>query len=147
MTEDIELALRENGRRVTAPRRAIAHAISQADGWLRPQEIHARARSEYQRLGLVTVYRTLSLLLDLGCVRRIHLEDGCHGYARAQLDHGHHLVCRQCQQVIEFPGVEDMRPIMRQVAQRTGFLIEDHMLELVGLCPACQAQASSGDAG
>lgn len=147
MNNDILLALRADGRRVTAPRRAVARAIAEADGWLRPQEIHERARREYQPLGLVTVYRTLSLLMDLGCVRRIHLEDGCHGYARAQLDHGHHLICRQCQQVIEFPGVEDMRPIMRQVARRTGFLIEDHMLELVGLCPTCQDGDRSGHGG
>jgi Fe2+ or Zn2+ uptake regulation protein len=138
MSDDILSSLREAGKRVTAPRRAVAQAISEADGWLRPHEIHRRGQRIHRPLGLVTVYRTLALLLDPGCVRRIHLDDGCHGYARAQLDHGHHLVCRRCQQVIEFAGVEDMQPVISRLAQRTGFLVEDHMLELVGLCPSCQ---------
>ncbi|MGA9533351.1 MAG: Fur family transcriptional regulator [Anaerolineales bacterium] len=145
MSDEILSSMRAAGKRVTAPRRAVAQAISEADGWLRPQQVHQRGQRIYRPLGLVTVYRTLSLLLDLGCVRRIHLEDGCHGYARAQLDHGHHLVCRRCQQVTEFAGSEDMRPIMRRVAQHTGFLVEDHMLELVGLCPTCQEETAAND--
>lgn len=147
MNDDILASIRAAGKRVTEPRRAVAEAVGAADGWLRPQEVHRRAQRSYPPLGLVTVYRTLALLLELGCVRRIHLEDGCHGYARAQLDHGHHLVCRQCQQVIEFAGVEDLGPIMGRIARRTGFLVEDHMLELVGLCPDCQKEAEAGDAG
>jgi Fe2+ or Zn2+ uptake regulation protein len=90
-------------------------------------------------VGLVTVYRTLALLTELGFVSRIHLEDGCHGYARSRLGHSHHLVCRRCQQAVEFPGIEDMEHFIGQLEQRTGFIVEDHMLELLGLCPSCQA--------
>jgi Fe2+ or Zn2+ uptake regulation protein len=141
VADELVAAMRAAGKRVTAPRRAIAQVIGEAGEWLRPEEVHAAAQRSYPPLGLVTVYRTLSLLVDLGCVRRIHLEDGCHGYARTELDHGHHLVCRGCQQVVEFPGVEEMIPLMERVARRTGFLVEGHMLELVGLCPACQERA------
>lgn len=130
--------LQARGYRVTPSRVAVARALLDAGDWLTPEEIHARARAHHERLGLVTVYRTLGLLTELGFVRRIHLEDGCHGYARAELAHGHHLVCRDCQQVVEFPGSTDLDGLMRRVSRRTGFVIEDHMLELLGVCPACQ---------
>lgn len=130
--------LQDRGYRVTRSRVAVARALLEAGDWLTPEEIHQRAQAHHERLGLVTVYRTLGLLTELGFVRRIHLEDGCHGYARAELAHGHHLVCRGCQQVVEFPGSEDLDGLMRRVSRRTGFVIEDHMLELLGVCPACQ---------
>jgi len=40
--------------------------------------------------------------------------------------------------VIEFAGTEDLSPLIRRVARRTGFVVDDHLLELVGRCPACQ---------
>lgn len=136
--EQVTQALKESGYRVTEPRLAVARVVAEADDWLAPEQVHRRALAHHGRLGLVTVYRTLDLLAELGVVRRIHLEDGCHGYARSQLAHGHHLICRDCQQVVEFPGDNDLDGMMARLARRTGFVIEDHLLELLGVCPTCQ---------
>jgi Fur family ferric uptake transcriptional regulator len=87
---------------------------------------------------LVTVYRTLALLSALGYVRRVHREDGCQGYARTELAHSHHLICRGCDQVVEFPGFESLSALIEPIERKTGFAIDDHVLELLGLCPACQ---------
>lgn len=126
------------GFRLTKPRRAVVRVLLEARGWLRPEDILTRARRYCRSLGLVTVYRTLTLLENLGIARRIHLEPGCHGYAAAGLTHGHHLVCRSCHQVVEFPGTEELRPLIRHLSRRTGFLVESHLLELTGLCPDCR---------
>jgi Fe2+ or Zn2+ uptake regulation protein len=138
--QDVLLTLREGGFRLTAPRCAVIQTLAQSDGWLRPEVIYQRAQ-QHTKLGLVTVYRTLQLLTDLGVARRVHTEDGCHGYTLAEHNHGHHLVCRQCQQLVEFPGTEDLQPLMDQLEQTTGYIIEGHVLELSGLCPECQRQA------
>ena len=114
--------------------------LSQTRGALKPEEIQGRAERHCPGIGLVTVYRTLALLTDLGCIRRVHQGDHCYGYVRATLSHGHHVVCRTCQQVAEFHGSEDIGAIIGQVARRTGFQIDDHLLELMGICPDCQAQ-------
>jgi Fur family ferric uptake transcriptional regulator len=140
MTEDILQRLSEIGYRQTRSRRAVIRVLEEAKGWLRPKEIHARGKHYCPSLGLVTVYRTLSLLSKMGHVGRIHFEDGCHGYARTELTHGHHLVCRNCHQVVEFPGWEDFSALIKPIEQKTGFLIEDHMLELLGLCPVCREE-------
>jgi len=130
--------LAERGHRLTRPRRAVLTALFDADGWLRPDDILRRARRSCPSLGLVTVYRTLALLEEIGLCRRIHVEPGCHGYALAGLEHGHHLVCRGCHQVVEVPGREDLVPLLRQISRRTGFLVEGHLLELSGLCAECR---------
>ena len=141
--EHILADLKRLGYRLTRPRRSVLQVLMESDDCLRPEEIHVRARRYCPTLGLVTVYRTLSLLSALDHVRRVHHEDGCHGYARTELTHGHHLICRDCLQVVEFPGMDDLSHLIDPIERETGFLVEDHMLELRGVCPACQEQTEA----
>jgi Fur family ferric uptake transcriptional regulator len=136
--DELSNSLRSSGYRLTRSRKAVIRVLAEANDWLRPQDVHARGLQHCPSLGLVTVYRTLALLESLGYVSRVHLEDRCHGYARSKLAHGHYLVCRSCHQVLEFPGLEDLPALFGAISRETGFVIEDHMLALMGLCPACQ---------
>jgi Fur family ferric uptake transcriptional regulator len=136
--------LRQAGYRITQPRRAVLQALLQEDGYQSPAEVHARAKMFHPTIGLVTVYRTLDLLAEQGLVRRIHTEDGCHGYASASQGHRHHLVCRSCGAAIEFEGC-DLTSFFERIGRATGYRVDEHLLELVGVCPACQrAPASDG---
>jgi Fur family ferric uptake transcriptional regulator len=129
------------GHRITLPRRAVIRALLEDEGYLSPSQVHERARAYCPTVGLVTVYRTLDLLAGLGFVRRIHIEDGCRGYAAASHGHRHHLVCRTCGATVEFEGC-DLLPFVARVSRETGYAIEDHLLELVGLCTTCQQSAA-----
>ena len=136
--EGMARALRQAGYRLTQPRLAVLQVLQEHNGYLSPAEIYKRGRALYSSLGLVTVYRTLETLDELGLVRRVHGRGNCHGYARANSARGHYLVCHCCGQVVEFP-CEGMEGVIEAVQQRSGFAIEEHLLELVGLCPACQS--------
>jgi Fe2+ or Zn2+ uptake regulation protein len=129
--------LSQAGHRITQPRLAVIRALLQDDSYASPSEICERAKRYYPTIGLVTVYRTLDLLSELGFVRRIHAEDGCHSYATANNGHHHHLICRRCGAAVEFQGC-DLLPFLARVSQQTGYTIEDHLLELVGVCSTCQ---------
>jgi len=135
--DQLNQALDTRGYKLTAPRRAVLEIVAGMRESLSPAEIHKRARRRYPRLGLVTVYRTLDILVKAGVVRRMHLDDGCHGYALAQAAHGHHLICSSCNQVVEFDGC-DLDALFKSVARKTGFRIEGHWLEVFGRCPKCQ---------
>jgi len=139
--------LRGAGVRLTAARLAVLRALAGQSGSVSPQELYERGRKVYPPLGLVTVYRTLALLDGLGLVRRVHSEQDCHAYAAVGAGH-HHLICNCCHRLVEFPceGLEDL---VAAVQARTGFRVTEHLLELTGICPACQAaelsqQASGG---
>jgi Fur family ferric uptake transcriptional regulator len=129
--------LSQAGYRLTQPRRAVIRAVLEDDGYSSPSEVHARAQKHYPAVGLVTVYRTLDLLAEMGFVRRIHSEHGCHGYASTRNGHRHHVVCRRCGTAVEFEGC-DLASFLARVGQQTGYEIEGHLLELVGLCSACR---------
>jgi Fur family ferric uptake transcriptional regulator len=135
--EGMAQALRQAGYRLTQPRLAVLQVLQENSGYLSPAEIRERGRALHPSLGLVTVYRTLETLDELGLVRRVHGQGNCHGYARANSARGHYLVCHRCGQVTEFP-CEGMEGVIEAVRQRSGFTVEEHLLELVGLCPACQ---------
>ena len=132
--------LQAEGYRLTAPRRAVLHALAESAASLSPAEILQRARRHYPQIGLVTVYRTLDVLTAYGAVRKVHQPDGCHSYALASEGHAHHIICEKCQAVVEFEGC-DLEALFKTVQRRTGYRVQAHWLELFGLCPACRQEA------
>lgn len=139
---EVRASLQNAGHRVTQQRLAIARAVQEAADPLTPEEILQKAAARQPGIGLVTVYRTVTLLTELGHVRRIHEPNGCYRYISSSMEHSHHVVCRKCRGAVEFAGTERLAPLIDRVADLTGFEIEDHLLELVGVCPDCQAGIS-----
>lgn len=130
--------LTARGHRITAAREAVVSIVQEAESPLTPQEIRDRAEVLHRGIGLVTVYRTLELLTELGLVRRAHREDGCHGYLPATQGHNHALICRLCGRAVEFAGREDLETLIHHVEAETGYRVQDHLLQLSGTCPDCQ---------
>ncbi len=132
--------LSQQGYKLTRQRRAVVKVVTQANARLSAADVFARAQRLCPDLGLTTVYRTLEILEQMSVIRRVHLDDGCEGFALASAEHGHLLICSSCQATIEFEDC-NLNSLLRRVSDRTGFTIERHWLELVGLCPQCQKKA------
>ncbi|NLG79560.1 MAG: transcriptional repressor [Firmicutes bacterium] len=135
--ERLEQQLKARGCKLTRQRRAVLGVVAKTEGRLDAARVCEDARAECPEIGLTTVYRTLDILADLGALRRLHLPDGCSSYATASPGHRHHLICVGCGRAVEFEGC-DLTALVDSVASRTGFEIEDHWLQLLGRCPACQ---------
>ncbi|MEI7988423.1 MAG: Fur family transcriptional regulator [Chloroflexota bacterium] len=129
--------LNDSGYRVTARNHLIVEIILSSHKALDPITIYDLARKEQPGLGLVTIYRTLQKLEELGLVERLHQPDGCNRFLRATCGHEHVLVCSQCGQVDYFGG-DDLNHLFEGISEQTGFVIETHWLQLFGVCPACQ---------
>lgn len=132
-------ALQANSYRITAPLRALVEVLASSERALEPMELYELGRREYPRLGLVTVYRTLDKLQELGLVQRIHQENGCHRYLRAARGHEHVLLCLSCGRAVFFSG-DDLSRLSADLAQSTGFAIKTHWLQLLGLCADCRTE-------
>ncbi len=136
----LQAGLRRSRLKLTRPRRAVLEVVAAAEQHLTPTEVYQRAKAHYPKLGLTTVYRTLDILTRLGYVQRVHGEDSCHSYVAMARPHGHHLLCSSCGETLEFTDC-DLEPLVGVLEARTGYEIERHILQMIGLCPACQAQA------
>jgi len=135
--ETVTQQLRQAGYRITRPRRAVIRVLLADEAHLSPAEVHERAKRHCATVGLVTVYRTLDILAEMGLVQRIHAEDGCHSYVTTSKGHHHHLICRQCGSTLEFEGC-NLGELCARISQDTGYVVEQHLLELVGLCATCR---------
>lgn len=143
------------GHSNTRARRAVLQALCEAGGQATPARLLALGRAHQPRLGLVTVYRTLEILSELGLVRKLHLDEGCSTYAlspagvlpgedtphsamSAADSHRHHVICRRCRRAVEFAGC-DIGVVVAAAEAQTGYRVTEHWLEMFGLCPECQA--------
>jgi Fur family ferric uptake transcriptional regulator len=135
-------ALQETGYRLTGPRCALVKIMANSQQALSPIDLYDQGRKEFPGLGLVTVYRTLEKLEDLGLVQRVHQPRTCRRYLRAAKGHEHLLICSSCGQAEYFHG-DDLTPLMDTIARQSRFQITDHWLQLFGLCPACQAKSQA----
>ena len=135
---DLTNRLRERERRITGPRQAVLETLRQHSHPLTNKEIFAALPKGL--CDLVTVYRSVHLLEELGMVKRFDFGDGV---ARFELvgegddGHHHHLVCVRCSRVVE---IEECFPskIEDEIAARNGFKAITHTLEFFGVCPRCQ---------
>jgi len=131
--------LASHGHRITSSRRAVVDALCSARRPLSAHQVLDRAKVYHPSLGLVTVYRTLNLLAELDLVRRVHEDDGCHGYLMSSPGHHHAVICQSCGCATEFSGGDDLSHLLARVRRETGFRVEAHLLQLTGLCSDCQA--------
>ena len=138
MTTPIETALDRAGYRMTEPRRSLAALIEAQDGHFTAAELVAAARAARPAVGRATVFRTLDLLEHIGAVERLDLPNGDHAYVGCEPAHHHHIVCSRCARTVEIDDA-GLRSVLRDVARETGFRVDDHRLELFGVCPDCQA--------
>jgi Fur family transcriptional regulator, ferric uptake regulator len=90
-------------------------------------------RARCPEVGLVTIYRTLDLLAEIGAVRRLDLGDGPR-YELAE-DHHHHLICESCGGVSEF----EKCPLDLRRLKGVDFEISSHTLEIYGRCAGCRS--------
>lgn len=131
-------ALRQRGYRITSQRRAVVGAIAVSRDHLTPAELYERVKLERPDIGLVTIYRTLEILSDVGLVCELHSGGSCRSYLlRRPAEHHHHLLCAGCGQVVDFTDC-GLSQLEQRLADDTGFEMESHLLEFLGRCPECQ---------
>jgi Fe2+ or Zn2+ uptake regulation protein len=129
--------LQASGYRLTAPRRVIVEIMAACEHALSPLELFDIGRKSQPGLGLVTVYRTLEKMEELGLVQRVHLPGGCHTYLPAARGHQHLLLCQNCGRAVLFDG-DELTSLFDSVSRQTGFAVRDHWLQLFGLCAECK---------
>lgn len=139
----INSILRQRGYRLTSQRRAVVNTIAGTHNHLTPAAIYKRVKREYPGIGLVTIYRNLEILAELGLICEVHAGGSCRSYLmRKPLEHHHHLICSECGRVVDFTDC-DLGELEQRLSQETGFKMEGHLLEFIGCCPDCQRVASA----
>jgi Fur family transcriptional regulator, ferric uptake regulator len=128
----IEKLCIEKGLRMTGQRRVIARVLSEANDHPDAEELHRRAAAIDSHISIATVYRTVRLLEESGILERHDFRDGRSRYEETTETHHDHLIDVQTGRVIEFQN-DQIEELQRQVAEKLGYKLVDHRLELYGV--------------
>lgn len=132
-------ALRARGLRMTPQRRAIVTEIMRTPGHISPTALARKVQDGMPGVNASTIYRTLSLLEDVGVLAHAHLEGGAE-YHRAE-DAGHvHLTCSNCGTEDDL-SLDEASSLARLIERHNGFRADLAHFAISGLCSDCQRLA------
>ena len=138
-TDQIVTAFDRAGYFRTDARLTMAELVAARTGHFTAADLVDEIRSRRLGIGRATVFRTLEAMETLGVIERIDLPSGGHAYLRCDPAHHHHVVCSQCGRAAEILD-NGVAAIVTAVARQTGYRVDEHRLELFGLCPVCLAK-------
>lgn len=132
MPDRIEKLCLEKGLKMTEQRRVIARVLSEATDHPDVEQVYRRATKIDPRISIATVYRTVKLFEEASILTRHDFGDGRARYEEAPQEHHDHLIDMNSGEVIEFVD-EEIERLQERIAERLGYRLVDHRLELYGI--------------
>jgi Fur family ferric uptake transcriptional regulator len=133
MSQEISMEsteLRKAGLKVTHPRMRILEILDSDSGrHFTAEDIYRELLGRNDDIGLATVYRVLTQFEAAGMVLKHNFEGGQAVYELDRGKHHDHMVDIETGKVIEFSS-EEIERLQHAIAQRHGYVIEDHSLVL-----------------
>lgn len=132
--------LREKGCRLTPQRLAVLKILAASDKHPGVEEIYERVKKDFPMTSLATIYKTVTLLKQMGQVLELSFGGiSCRYDGRKPYPHPH-LICIQCKKVVD-PDIGDVNGLSKEVSKKTGYRIVNHRLDFFGICPDCHQKA------
>ncbi|HWS24638.1 MAG TPA: transcriptional repressor [Anaerolineales bacterium] len=132
-------ALQLHQYRLTPQRMELVRMIAASEGHPSANLLFESVHKKFPTMSRATVYKTLSLLKDIGQVFEIDLREDSHYDGNRPEPHPH-LVCVQCGKILDGDVGLDA-DWLNQMERSTGFVITRPQITLYGLCPACNAKS------
>ncbi len=127
------------GLRMTDQRRLIARVLSEATDHPDVEQLHRRVTKIDAGVSVATVYRTLRLFEEANILERHDFGGGRARYEETPTEHHDHLIDIQSGRVIEFRD-EAIEALQRKVAERLGYRLAGHRLELYAVPLAAKTE-------
>jgi len=131
MNSNIEDKCIKKGVRLTDQRRLIAKAMSESYDHPDVDELHKKVSKLDAKISIATVYRTVKLFEEAGIVSKHDFKGTKARYEQAPKEHHDHLIDVNTGEITEFVN-EDIEKLQKQVAEKLGYKLVDHRLELYG---------------
>ena len=131
MGGDIENKCIKRGVRLTDQRKLVAKVMSESADHPDVDELHKRVNKLDAKISIATVYRTVKLFEEAGILAKHDFKGNKSRYEQAPQEHHDHLIDINTGEIIEFVN-EDIEKLQKQVAEKLGYKLVDHRLELYG---------------
>tara|TARA_B100001057_G_C22100222_1_gene662923 strand:+ start:68 stop:499 length:432 start_codon:yes stop_codon:yes gene_type:complete len=138
MSETIEQKCLSKGVKLTEQRKLIVKVISESKQEYGESdhpdvdELYNRVSKIDSRISIATVYRTVKLLEEAGILAKHDFKGGKARYEAMIEGHHDHLIDVKTGEIIEFTD-EEIEKLQIKIAEKYGYTLVDHKLELYGV--------------
>ena len=132
MNNDIEGKCKKKGVRLTDQRKLIAHVMSESENHPDVDELHKKVSKFDSKISIATVYRTVKLFEEVGISTKHEFRGGKARYEELNEGHHDHLIDIKSGEIIEFVD-DEIEKLQKKVAEKYGYTLVDHKLELYGI--------------
>ena len=139
--DEIVARLRNGGHRLTPQRMAVLTILTQGHEHPSAEQIYERVRGDFPMTSLATVYKTVSLLKEIGEVLELDFGDHRSHYDGRNPSPHPHLICVRCRTIVD-SGTGAPVKLAEELGLETGYQILSHRLDFYGVCPQCQLHES-----
>ena len=139
LLSDFKELLKKNSLKFTIQREVILETLYNSDEHLSPESLHQLIQSNHPtlKIGIATVYRTLSLLEESQIVTSLSFGAQGKKYELGAKEHHDHLICTVCNTITEFVD-EEIEKRQHAITEKLGFKMSDHSMQIYGICKKCQ---------
>ena len=132
MKLSIEQKCIDKGVKLTDQRKVIAKVMSDSNDHPNVDELYKRVKIVDPKISIATVYRTVKLFEESGILAKHDFKGGKARYEELSESHHDHLIDVKTGEIIEFVN-EDIEKLQKKVADKYGYELVDHKLELYGV--------------
>ena len=132
MSSGIENKCIQRGVRLTDQRKLVARIMSESADHPNVDELHKRVSKIDSKISIATVYRTVKLFEEAGIIAKHDFKGGKARYEELSESHHDHLIDIKTGEIIEFVD-EEIEKLQKKVAEKYGYDLVDHKLELYGV--------------
>ena len=129
---DIEQKCISKGVKLTGQRKIIARVMSEAEDHPDVDELYNRVTKIDSKISIATVYRTVKLFEEAGILAKHDFKGGKARYEEISESHHDHLIDVKTGEIIEFVD-DEIEKLQKKVAEKHGYELVDHKLELYGI--------------
>ena len=138
MSENIEQKCLAKGVKLTDQRKVIVKVLSESkenygeSDHPDVDELYNRVSKIDPKISIATVYRTVKILEEAGILVKHDFKAGKARYEQIRESHHDHLIDVKTGEIIEFVD-EEIEKLQKKVAEKYGYKLVDHKLELYGV--------------
>ena len=135
-----EKILKNRGYKLTKQRKVIIEALSNRGGPYTANEVFSLVSNKYSGINFSTIYRNLELLVKLGIVEKLNINDECCHFKLAGKNHHHHIICNKCGEIKEIDICPFKEIVNINKFKELDFQPIEHRFEIFGICSKCRSK-------